>query len=271
MSEPKKDPALLTSDAEVRAELRRLSRRGFLAGGMGAVAAVAGWKWLRTLQQDDGIAWPLRRGLQFNERVTQKFFDPKRLTHTFDGPADAIPRENGDLGLVDVFRLSSWRLEVENTALPGGKVALDLERIRAFPRAESISYLMCIEGWADKGRWAGARFIDFMRAYPPRTRSGRAPDIFRHPEDLPRYVGFETPDGEYYVGLDMASAMHPQTLLCYEMGGEPLTRMHGAPLRLYVPVKYGIKSLKCIGRIFYTETRPPDYWAENGYDYYAGL
>jgi DMSO/TMAO reductase YedYZ molybdopterin-dependent catalytic subunit len=82
---------------------------------------------------------------------------------------------------------------------------------------------------------------------------------------------FETPDREYYVGLDMASALHSQTLLCYEMNDKPLEPQHGAPLRLVIPVKYGIKSLKRIGKIAFSETRPPDYWAERGYDYYAGF
>ena len=86
-----------------------------------------------------------------------------------------------------------------------------------------------------------------------------------------KYISLETPDGDYYVGLDMASALHPQTLLCYEMNGQPLTSGHGAPLRLVVPVKYGIKNLKCIGKIDFSDSRPRDYWAERGYDWYAGF
>jgi DMSO/TMAO reductase YedYZ molybdopterin-dependent catalytic subunit len=69
----------------------------------------------------------------------------------------------------------------------------------------------------------------------------------------------------------MASALHPQSLLAYEMNGQPLEDRHGAPLRLVIPVKYGIKNLKRIGRIEYTNSRPADYWAEQGYDYYSGL
>ncbi len=86
-----------------------------------------------------------------------------------------------------------------------------------------------------------------------------------------QYVGMETPDGEYYVGLDMESALHPQTLLAYEMNDKPLTEEHGAPLRLIIPVKYGIKNLKRIGSINFSNQRPRDYWAEQGYDYYSGL
>ena len=89
--------------------------------------------------------------------------------------------------------------------------------------------------------------------------------------DPSSYVAFETPDREYYVGLDMASAFHSQTLLCYEMNDKPLEPQHGAPLRLVIPVKYGIKNLKRIGKIAFSETRPPDYWTERGYDYYAGF
>jgi DMSO/TMAO reductase YedYZ molybdopterin-dependent catalytic subunit len=65
----------------------------------------------------------------------------------------------------------------------------------------------------------------------------------------------------------MASAMHPQTLLCYKMGGRPLTLAHGAPLRLVTTVKYRVKSIKGIGRITFTDERPRDFWSEQGYDW----
>jgi DMSO/TMAO reductase YedYZ molybdopterin-dependent catalytic subunit len=65
--------------------------------------------------------------------------------------------------------------------------------------------------------------------------------------------------------------MHPQNLLVYEMGGQPLTPGHGAPLLLAMPIKYGYKQIKQIGHIRYTDTCPNDYWANLGYDWYAGL
>jgi DMSO/TMAO reductase YedYZ molybdopterin-dependent catalytic subunit len=101
-----------------------------------------------------------------------------------------------------------------------------------------------------------------MAHYQIGTRDGRGA--------MYDYVSLETPDRGYYVGLDRDSAMHPQTLLCYEMGGVSLSLEHGAPLRLAIPVKYGIKNIKRIGTIRFTDTRPPDYWAERGYDWYAG-
>ncbi|HWD39394.1 MAG TPA: molybdopterin-dependent oxidoreductase [Fimbriimonas sp.] len=76
---------------------------------------------------------------------------------------------------------------------------------------------------------------------------------------------------KYFVGLDVASALHPQTMLCYELNGKPLTLDHGAPLRLVIPTKYGVKNIKRIGAITYSKTRPEDLWAKDGYDWYAGL
>ncbi len=139
-------------------------------------------------------------------------------------------------------------------------VSLTLDDIKQLPRVEMVTEFKCIEGWSTVVQWAGARFADFVAKYPPAKTDGK----------LPEYVYMETPDGGYYVGLDMASALHPQTLLCYEMNGEPLTLEHGAPLRLVIPVKYGVKNIKRIGTIRFTDERPKDYWAMLGYDWYAG-
>ena len=135
---------------------------------------------------------------------------------------------------------------------------MTIAQIRELPRVEQITQLNCIEGWTVVVRWAGARFADFTAKYAPQFRDAR-------------YVKMQTPDQAYFVGLDSASALHPQTLLCYEMNGAGLTSAHGAPLRLVIPVKYGVKNIKRIGRITYTNERPEDYWANEGYDWYAGL
>ncbi len=148
-------------------------------------------------------------------------------------------------------------------------VLVTMKEIHALPRTEIVTELKCIEGWSTIVHWVGCRLVDFMQKYPPATKSGRPFDPKRL-DDLPEYVSMETPDGAYYVGLDMASALHPQTLLCYEMNGKPLELEHGAPLRLAIPVKYGIKNIKNIGKIKFTDERPKDYWGELGYDWYAG-
>jgi DMSO/TMAO reductase YedYZ molybdopterin-dependent catalytic subunit len=130
--------------------------------------------------------------------------------------------------------------------------------------------LKCIEGWSIVVNWTGARFSDFIAKYQPKTRDGNAPDIEKQPENLLPYVSLTTPDENYYVGWDLPSILHPQTLLAYEMNGSPLSLEHGAPLRLATATKYGIKQIKRIGRIEFTDVRPPDFWAERGYDWYSG-
>ena len=75
----------------------------------------------------------------------------------------------------------------------------------------------------------------------------------------------------YYVSLDLPTAGHPQTLLATRLTGNPLTVEHGAPLRLLVPVKLGLKNIKAITRITYTTDEPADYWAKRGYSGYDGI
>ena len=75
----------------------------------------------------------------------------------------------------------------------------------------------------------------------------------------------------YYVSLDLSTARHQQTLLATHLNGKPLTVEHGAPLRLLVPVKLGLKNIKAITRITYTNDEPTDYWAKRGYSRYDGI
>jgi DMSO/TMAO reductase YedYZ molybdopterin-dependent catalytic subunit len=246
--------------------LRRLSRRGFAVGGVAVLAGFAGWKWLVTRSEEDGLPWPLRRVLRFNERLAGTAFRTSSKSPEFRRSAAQEPRVNGEIGLDPAIAPADCRLRVIGPPGEGGARVFRLDEIKALPRVEMTTELKCIEGWSTVVHWAGARLADFAALSGLATRSGRA----HHREGFLRYAALETPNREYYVGLDMASALHPQTLLCYEMNGEPLTPQHGAPLRLVIPVKYGIKNLKQIGTIRFTDVRPADYWAERGYDWYAG-
>jgi DMSO/TMAO reductase YedYZ molybdopterin-dependent catalytic subunit len=193
------------------------------------------------------------------------------MAPTFEPSQRTTERVNGDEGMRgDAFDPADWNLSVENVFGKMEPITLTLDDIKKLPRHEFTTQLCCIEGWSMIVTWAGARFSDFATAYLPESTTDKAPDLKR-PNSYVPYVSMETPDGAYYVGLDMQSMLHPQTLLCYEMNGKPLTIEHGAPLRLVIPVKYGIKNLKRIGTIRYTALRPRDYWAEQGYDWFAGL
>lgn len=246
-------------------QMRRLTRRSFAAGGAAALAGAAGWWWLKSRAVDGGLPWPLRRTLEWNERLALQCFNAARLAPEFSRQAAQMPRTNGDYGLNKP--LPGWKLFVE-TPLLRRPLAFALDDIRALPRIEMVTQLKCVEGWSVPVLWGGARLADFAAKYGVASRTGRPgrsadSGVFA-------YVSMSTPGGGYYVGLDIQSALHPQTLLCYEMNGAPLTPEHGAPLRLAMPVKYGYKNIKRIGTIRFSDARPADFWAERGYDWYAG-
>jgi len=253
------------SDNEAKREMSRRSRRNFLIGGATALVGIFGWRWM----PDETKQNLLRRTFEFNEKVSQIFYSPKRLAPEFPREL-AGARVNGMEGLGGGFDSADWRLRVGGLANRSEDLILTLDDTKALPRVEMTTELKCIEGWSVVVNWTGARFSDFIAKYQPRTLNGNAPDIQNNPENLLPYVSLVTPDEVYYVGWDLPSILHPQTLIAYEMNGAPLTKEHGAPLRLATATKYGIKQIKRIGRIEFTAERPPDFWAERGYDWYAG-
>lgn len=246
------------SDDNARRRISAHSRRGFLVGGAAAIIGVLGWRWMPSDTKHD----LLRRTFEFNERVSQLFYTPARLAPEFARAQITKPnRVNGDLGMTGEFDAANWRLAIGGLANRTEDLILTLDVIKRLPRTEMTTEFKCIEGWSTIVNWAGVRFSDLVAEVIPGTS----------PDSLPAYVSMTTPDKQYFVGWDMPSIMHPQTLLAYEMNGEALTPEHGAPLRLASPTKYGIKQIKRIGRIEFSANRPRDYWAEQGYDWYAGL
>lgn|SRR5487761_239589 len=255
---------------QVRRRMRQKTRRSFLGLGIGLVAGIGAFEWLTRRREIDGEPWPFRKTLEVNEQLARDYFSRGRPSPEFNPDRVSADRVNGDIGLDDDVDLATWKLEIQGLASQDEPLMVDLDAIKKLPRIQITTQFKCIEGWSVIVQWAGARFTDFMRAYPPQTMSG---DKFSlgEPADLPPYVRMATPDGGYYVGLDTESLLHPQTLLCYERNRAALAPEHGAPLRLVIPVKYGVKNIKRIGSIRYSTVRPADYWAEQGYDWYLGL
>ncbi len=256
-SERLRDIAL--DEKAAQQELQRRTRRDFLIGGAAAVLGIGGYSWLRSRGQELGVPWPERRVLDLNERIAHGYLSDSHLAKTYSLKDVGKLRPNGDVGLRDDIDMDAWRLKVENAAAGTAPLTLTLNDVKSLPRVEMITKFCCIEGWSVVTQWAGARFIDFSGKF-------LAPG-----QRVPNFVYMATPDEEYYVGLDAKSALHPQTLLAYEMNGAELEDEHGAPLRLVIPVKYGVKNLKRIGLIRYTDEKPDDYWNQQGYDWFAGL
>ena len=199
----------------------------------------------------------LRNVLEANEKLFSLFYSRSREAKVFrktDAAADV--RQNGDIGM-DGELDTTWRLQVVRG--PGDTILVSLDDLKALPKTEVVFDFKCVEGWSQVTWWGGVRFSDFMKKYNLATQMSL------------KFVGMITPDETYYVGNDMPSMLQPQTILAYEMNGEPLPQEQGYPLRLIIPVKYGIKHLKRIGLMYFSNDKPKDYWFEQGYDYYAGL
>jgi len=238
--------------------IRRKTIISFIIFFILITAAIFFWKWLRTQPQELGVSKPVRSMLYFNESLFGRFFSHNNLTKTYPlSAAEKNVRVNGNAGLSANFDAAKWKLQVvKNT---GDTLFISIDEIKALPKTEIVFDFKCIEGWSQVTHWGGVKFSDFIQKYGLTNESQMT------------YAGLITPDKGYYVGIDMQSITHPQTLLCYEMNGAPLPMNQGYPLRLIIPVKYGVKHLKRIGTLFFSNERPRDYWYERGYDYYTGL
>lgn len=239
-------------------EIRKKTLISFLVFGLLLVLMVALWKWLNRQPKEEAALQPLRKVLNYNEDVFNNFFSNNHLAKTFPLSAAAKKvRVNGNVGMSKNFDPSTWELQVIKN--PGDTLMLTLDEIKSLPKTDLVFDFKCIEGWSQVTHWAGVTFAEFA------TKYGLNDAVKK------KYAGLITPDKGYYVGIDMPSMLHPQTILCYEMNGKPLPMNQGYPLRLIIPVKYGIKHLKRIASISFSNERPPDYWYERGYDYYSGL
>jgi DMSO/TMAO reductase YedYZ molybdopterin-dependent catalytic subunit len=161
--------------------------------------------------------------------------------------------------------ISGWKLTLDGLA-SGLSISLNIRNLlTSFPAHDQITRLVCVEGWSAIAWWSGLRFDDLIRAYPPMSQAKWA-----RVESSVNLDASGSPD-PYFMSLDLATARHTQTLLATHFNGQPLTVDHGAPLRLLVPVKLGLKNVKAITRITYAAEEPNDYWAERGYSRYDGI
>lgn len=200
----------------------------------------------------------LKKGLAFSDWMSARLFRSGHLAKTFDD-ADLTPFANFPINGYDVddpgVIFESWTLTV--TGAVEKPADYKLEQIQALPRRRQNTRHVCVEGWDVIGRFGGARLSDFLKMIGADLSS--------------RFVAVTCAD-DYYESLDMATALHPQTLLCYEMYDQPLTRQHGAPLRLQVPTKVGYKQAKYLTDLKVTNVLDRvGYWEDQGYSSFYGL
>ena len=262
-----------------KSEWEKKSRRSFLTLISSFFFGTAGFWILKHTEDDDEVPWPFRRILKFNEGIWRKLF--RHQTNLENPLAPKIGtniRANGDIGIIEKLDFKDWKLIVgtssnsENISDPNNLV-FNLDQLKSLNHVELTEVFKCVEGWSQVISYKGVQFSEFLTAMKLGRRSashGADKDQFDL-SSMYSFVGLKTPDESYYVSIDMESMLHPKTVLAYEMNGTPISWANGAPLRLIIPVKYGIKNLKKIGYIYFSDEQPPDYWTEQGYDWYAAL
>src|SRR5215470_12734596 len=143
MNKPLANVGDVPSQMPVEDQIRRLTRRSFAVGAAAALAGAAGVGWVATRPEEDGVPWPLRRILEFNESVAQRFFNAQRLAPEFPVAAAEPLRENGHVGLMSPAQLDDWIVHVV------GKVDrhIPLSAIKELPSQEMTTQFKCVEGW----------------------------------------------------------------------------------------------------------------------------
>ena len=237
--------------------LHRRTRRDLLLFGAGTMAALAGARSL--------LPHALRVALRIDDEVAESLYSPYRMVPTYAKSQITQLKNNYNGATPDPSYIPGWHVTLDGLA-SGVSVALDIRNLMTrFSIHEQITRLVCVEGWSAVAWWAGLRFDDLLLAHPPMSQAK-----WVRVESSVNLDASGNPD-PYYVSIDLATARHPQTLLATHLNGQPLTVEHGAPLRLTVPVKLGLKNVKAITGLTYVAQEPRDYWAERGYSHYDGI
>ena len=234
--------------------IRKLERRLFLRQtlSLGALALLSGCR----LTDDENVQTVLSAISRWNDGAQAWIFNPNKLAPEY--PESAITRpfpfnayyDEDEVRIVDG---STYRLEL--AGLVRDNKPWTLPELYSLPQTSQVTRHICVEGWSAIGKWGGVRFRTFLE---------------RIGADLgARYVGFKCAD-DYSTSIDMATALHPQTLLTFRFADQILPAKYGFPMKLRMPTKLGYKNPKHIMAMFVTNTYPGGYWEDQGYNWFAG-
>ena len=280
---------------------KRLDRRRFLVGaaaGFGGLAAAcdriaASSTASSVLNAAESVTYCAQRMLLGANRLAREFSESD-ITPNFKSNGTGNPSDK-DYQLLSRNNFADWRLRVDG--LVGKALDLSLSDLRALPAHTQITRHDCVEGWSCIGKWTGtllsevlarvsvraqARFVVFHCADTMEGSDDDTPDDFAVPDPSGQgkakiRTTLDNRRIRYYESIDLIDALHPQTILAYEMNGRSLPIPHGAPLRLRVERQLGYKVAKYLMRIELVDSfaRIGDgkggYWEDRGYQWYAGV
>ena len=235
-------------------DIVKLERRLFLKQGLslGALTMLSGCD-ITDTDAVQKVLWSMSR---WNDRVQAAIFDQNKLAPTY--PESAITKPfpfNAFYSEAEAPHVAAAGYKLELGGLIRDKASWTLDRLYALPESSQITRHICVEGWSAIGKWSGVTFKTFLE------RVGA--------DMTAKYVGFKCAD-DYYSSIDMATALHPQTLLTFKFADQLLPAAYGFPMKLRVPTKLGFKNPKHIAAIFVTNDYPGGYWEDQGYNWFSG-
>jgi DMSO/TMAO reductase YedYZ molybdopterin-dependent catalytic subunit len=256
---------------------RKLSRRNLLIGGLQAASLVvlSGCeKMFDSLSQNKNVQSLLELAENGSRRAQRLLTRRNKLAKEFEAK-DISPkfRANGNPPPITMDYTTDaqnhwtrWRLEV--SGLVKQPASFSLADLQAMPSRTQITRHDCVEGWSVIGKWKGVRLEEIINRVQPATDA--------------RYVVFRCMDTDsdgvnYFESIDMIDAVHPQTILAYELNDRPLPIDNGAPLRLRVENQLGYKHAKYIRALEFVSSLDKvgqgkgGYWEDQGYEWYAGI
>ena len=238
-----------------KALIGRIDRRNVLRGtlSLGALTLLTGCD----VTESDQVQTVLRAVSAWNDRVQQMIFRPNHLAPTYpESQVRKPPRFNAYYGIDEVKPVdgSRWRLELSGRI--ADKRPWTAAELLALPQQEMIIRHICVEGWDYIGQWSGVNLRQFLERVGADLKA--------------RYVAFRCAD-DYTESLDMATALHPQTILATKYAKEPITDPFGFPLRLRTATKLGFKNAKWVTAIEVTNDWSETYWSKRGENWFAGI
>jgi DMSO/TMAO reductase YedYZ molybdopterin-dependent catalytic subunit len=232
-----------------------INRRNFLRGtvSLGALSMLTGC----TVSDTSTVQSALRAVSAFNDKVQELMFRPNHLAPTFrEDQVVKPPRFNAYYNIEDVEPVDGQTWKLELAGLIESKTPWTAQQIYRLPEQEMIIRHICVEGWDYIGQWSGVNLKQFLERIGADTKA--------------KYISFKCADG-YTETLDMATALHPQTILATKYARETITDPFGFPLRLRTSTKLGFKNAKWITAMEVTNTWQETYWSKQGFNWFAGI
>ncbi len=156
--------------------------------------------------------------------------------------------------LAPVINAADYKLEL--AGLINDKTPWTVQRLHTLPMQAQVTRHVCVEGWSMIGKWTGARLSDFLARVGADTTA--------------KYVGFACADG-YYESIDMATALHPQTIMAFQLSDQTLPVEYGFPFKIRIPTKLGFKQPKFVTALYVTNRNPGGFWVDRGYNWFSGI